>query len=606
VTAGTVLVTSRSFGGGTARCEQRLIDAGLTVVRGSIAHDLDELRPVLAETVAWIAGTGPVTREHLEAAPALRLIARYGVGTDNVDLDAASRHGVAVTNTPGANSEAVADLTIGLLLAALRGIVPAAREGTARPGAPHRGRDLGALTVGIAGFGRIGRAVARRLEGFGTRVLFHDPFVEGGVPSLDDLAERCDAVTLHAPGGSLRIGAEWLARARPGLVLVNTARADLVDERAVAASMLDGRLGAYAADVLGGDGLRAPELADRVLITPHIGSHTVEAVDRMSESTTDAVLKALGLGALGREALGETIMEFVGVSTGRSSIMRVFPAWAEVLGLRDARLVGHDVPLNASAERYRELVAGIGDDPRRRGALVTSHKIALYRAAADLFDEIDRFAELCGEISSISKRGDRLIGHAKDPITAGLAIEEFLAPDHFARTGGRVLCLGAGGAGTAIAWYLAQRPDPPAEILCTDVDEERLRALHGVLEAGPGRAKLTTRLVDGDGAADRLLRGLPPGSLVVNATGLGKDRPGSPLGPDAIFPERALVWELNYRGELDFLHGARAQAERRGLTVVDGWRYFIHGWSQVIAEVFGIPMEPETVNELSRVAAEVR
>ncbi|WP_395107714.1 hypothetical protein [Actinomadura sp. SCN-SB] len=314
--------------------------------------------------------------------------------------------------------------------------------------------------------------------------------------------------------------------------------------------------------------------------------------------------KAVPGGAPEASGRDDQIMEFVGVSTAGSSIMKVFPAWARALGLPGARLVGHDVPLDAPPRAYRELVAGMRDDPRRRGALVTTHKIAIHRAAADLFDEIDDFGTLAGEISSISKRGDRLIGHAKDPITAGLALEEFLDPRHFARTGGRVLCLGAGGAGTAIAWYLARRPDAPEEIICTDVDGERLRALEDLLARGGTGTKLTTHLVNG--RADHLLDGLPPGSLVVNASGLGKDRPGSPLGPDAAFPRGALVWELNYRGELDFLHAARAQREAAGLTVVDGWRYFIHGWSQVIAEVFDLPMGPEVVDELSRIAGEVR
>ncbi|MEU6039941.1 hypothetical protein ABZ801_31520 [Actinomadura sp. NPDC047616] len=297
------------------------------------------------------------------------------------------------------------------------------------------------------------------------------------------------------------------------------------------------------------------------------------------------------------------VMEFVGVSTGQSSIMRVFPAWARVLDLDGARLVGRDIALDDDPARYREAVTAIRDDPRRRGALVTTHKIALYRAAADLFDEVDEFAALCGEISSISKRDGRLIGHAKDPITAGLALEEFLAPDHFARTGGHVLLLGAGGAGTAIAWYLAHRADAPAEIVCTDVDAGRLDALRDVVSAGGGSRLVTRRA---EGPADDLLAAMPPGSLVVNATGLGKDRPGSPLGPDAAFPRGAVVWELNYRGELDFLRAAREQSERAGLRVEDGWRYFVHGWSQVVAEVFDVTLTPALVDELSRVAAEAR
>lgn len=299
-------------------------------------------------------------------------------------------------------------------------------------------------------------------------------------------------------------------------------------------------------------------------------------------------------------------MEFVGVSTERSSIMRVFPVWARILGLSGARLVGHDLPMDADPARYRDLVTGIRDDPARLGALVTTHKIGVFQAAADLFDELDPFAERCGEISSISKRAGRLVGHAKDPITAGLALDEFLAPDHFARTGGTVLCLGAGGAGTAITWCLARRTDVPSEIVCTDVSADRLAALRHVLEHGGAgeRVRVTTRQVSGP--LDRLPTELPAGGLLINATGLGKDRPGSPLRPDTDFPRGAVVWELNYRGELDFLHAALAQRDRAGLTVVDGWRYFVHGWSQCIAEVFGVDLRPDLVDELSRAAAQAR
>jgi shikimate 5-dehydrogenase len=102
------------------------------------------------------------------------------------------------------------------------------------------------------------------------------------------------------------------------------------------------------------------------------------------------------------------------------------------------------------------------------------------------------------------------------------------------------------------------------------------------------------------------LAALPPRSLVVNATGLGKDRPGSPLPEAARFPERAVVWELNYRGPLEFLAQARRQEQDRDLTVVDGWRYFIHGWSQVVAEVFDLPMEPALVARLAEAAESVR
>ncbi|MFC9534509.1 shikimate dehydrogenase family protein [Streptomyces sp. NPDC056975] len=301
----------------------------------------------------------------------------------------------------------------------------------------------------------------------------------------------------------------------------------------------------------------------------------------------------------------EASMGFVGVSTGQSSIMKVFPEWARVLGLPASRLTGFDLPLDAGRDQYREVVERIRRDPLLPGALITTHKIGVHRAAAELFDELDEFATLCGEISSVSKRDGQLIGHAKDPVTAGLALEEFLAPDHFASTGGELLCLGAGGAGTAIIWYLARRPDSPRRIVCTDSSAERLAELTAVLERG-GVGTDQLRTVVADGPADSLVAELPEGSVVVNATGLGKDRPGSPLSPDVRLPRLGVAWELNYRGSLDFLHTARAQAASRELIVVDGWRYFIHGWSQVIAEVFGLSLDSATVDRLAEAAEAVR
>lgn len=296
-------------------------------------------------------------------------------------------------------------------------------------------------------------------------------------------------------------------------------------------------------------------------------------------------------------------MGFVGVSTGSSSIMRIFPRWAEELGLPTRRMEGHDVALDAPPETYRALVEAIRDDPYHLGALVTTHKISVHAAAADLFDELDDFARLCGEVSSISKRDGRLLGHAKDPVTAALAMAEFLPQGHFAGSPAQVLCLGSGGAGAAITWCLARREDPPARIVCTDVDRARLDHLAGVHRRGGLDPDLFGyELVEGP--ADSLLADLPAGSLVVNATGLGKDRPGSPLSRGAVLPRSSWLWELNYRGSLELLADARAQQEERGLTVVDGWRYFIHGWTQVIAEVFDIEMPPATVERLSTLAAQ--
>ncbi|KQR36461.1 shikimate dehydrogenase family protein [Microbacterium sp. Leaf159] len=300
-------------------------------------------------------------------------------------------------------------------------------------------------------------------------------------------------------------------------------------------------------------------------------------------------------------------MGFVGVSTGSSSIMKVFPKWAEVLGLPTENLLGHDLPMDATPAQYVAMVEQIRDDPQHRGALVTTHKMNVFAAASDLFDELDPFAVSCSEISSISKRGDRLIGRAKDPLTVDLALNDFLPTDHFARTGAEVVILGAGGSGTALSWALAERADAPARITVTARDDDKLDHLREVhRQHGTPDGLITYVRTDTVQDAAAIVAAAPAGSLIVNATGLGKDRPGSPLPDDVVFPEGAWVWEFNYRGSLEFLHQARAQEAARGLHVVDGWRYFIHGWSQVVADVFEIDLTPEIVEQLAEAAESVR
>jgi shikimate dehydrogenase len=295
---------------------------------------------------------------------------------------------------------------------------------------------------------------------------------------------------------------------------------------------------------------------------------------------------------------------FVGVSTGQSSMMQIFPAWAGILGLPTATLVGYDVPLDAAPGSYRDLLTRIRDDPRCHGALVTTHKMRLYRACADLFDEIDEFGRAAGEVSSISKRNGRLRGHAKDALTVGLAMEEFWPADGFA-AGAHAVCLGAGGAGTALTAYLARRTDRPSKIVVTGrmpQELDHLTALHDTLGTPTGVLHLVLEDSGDGGITADLLRAAPWGSLVVNATGLGKDRPGSPVPDGAAFPRGAYAWEFNYRGTLEFLHQARIRATLDQLSIHDGWRYFIHGWTQVIAEVFDIALTAELVDELSEAA----
>lgn len=302
-----VLVTARSFSSGDVDVESRLTGAGLDVVRGDPAHDLEALRPHLERAVAWVAGAKGVSAEHLAAAPHLRVLARYGVGVDAVDLAAAAERGVLVTNTPGANSAAVAEHALALLLAALRHVVDGDAGVRRADWSVVRARQLSSLTVGVLGFGRVGRALCAHLLALGCRVLAADPFVdEGAVRAAGaepvaavEIAGACDAVSLHAPGERAVVDAAWLAGARRGLLLVNTARAALVDEDAVAAALRSGVLASYAGDDVGaGAGERdspllAADLAGRVVLTPHSGAQTVEAVDGMGVGAVENVLAVL-------------------------------------------------------------------------------------------------------------------------------------------------------------------------------------------------------------------------------------------------------------------------------------------------------------------------
>jgi shikimate 5-dehydrogenase len=296
-------------------------------------------------------------------------------------------------------------------------------------------------------------------------------------------------------------------------------------------------------------------------------------------------------------------MGFIGVTTGSSSIMRVFPLWADALRLPTQRLVGHDVALNAAPGEYRRLIDRIHHDPRHRGALITTHKMAVYAAAADMFDELDDLALRFGEVSSVAKRAERLTGAAKDPVTVVSALDELVPSDHFRGTGAAALVIGAGGSGNALSYQLATREDSPSRIVVVSTDNASLRHardLHALGGAPDGLVDYARTSDPED--VDRLVESLPPGSLVVNASGMGKDRPGSPVTRAAVFPEHGIAWDFNYRGSLEFLRQAEAQKTTRGLRTEDGWRYFIHGWTQVIADVFEIPMPPERVDALSAIA----
>ena len=280
--------------------------------------------------------------------------------------------------------------------------------------------------------------------------------------------------------------------------------------------------------------------------------------------------------------------------------MKVFPRWSEILGL-GAEIVGYDIALNAPASAYERAVQVLQDDDTAQGALVTTHKLDLYAATHNLFDEFDDYAKLCAEVSCISKRDGKLVGHAKDPITSGLALEAFVPRNHWQETEGQVLCFGAGGAAVAISLYLASLEKPPQKLTLVDTRGERLEHCKSIHKKLQTTTQFEYQLNRDASENDVLLEAQPPQSLIINATGMGKDLPGSPLSDAAHFPDNALVWELNYRGELNFYHQAKAQEEEKALHVEDGWTYFLHGWTQVIAEVFQVEITPELFEKLGTI-----
>ncbi len=302
---------------------------------------------------------------------------------------------------------------------------------------------------------------------------------------------------------------------------------------------------------------------------------------------------------------------YIGVTTTQSSIIKVFPKWAEYLGIGGTLIVGINCQIHDDPEVYRKVVEFIKKDKNSLGALVTSHKIDLYDAAKEFFDEIGSYVKLLGELSCISKRNGKLWAHAKDPITSGLAYEAFIPKDHWKKTGGEICIMGAGGASLALTTYFMENLKKefwPSKIYVINRSTPRLetmKKIHKKINPGiPVEYYHCPKPEDNDKIVNRL----KPHSLVINGTGAGKDFPGSPLTDTAQFPDNGFVWDYNFRGDLIFLKQARVQQKDKNLYIEDGWVYFLHGWQRVIAEVFhlDIPTSGPEFEELSRIALEVK
>lgn len=304
-----VLVTARSFGRSRPELREELEGAVHEVRWNDLGRPLtsDELREAIAGVDGVIAGVDRFDAEVIAAAPRLRVIARHGTGTDGVDLDAARRAGLVVTNTPGANAAAVAELAIGLMFALARRIPQGDRRVRSGEYVALPGIQLGGRTVGLIGLGRAGSEVARRAAALGCTVLAFDPAVSAeqaravGARLLEQeqVVADADFLSLHVPVTDATrdlVDAGFLSRMKRGAFLVNTARGELVVEEDLAEALDTGRLAGAALDTTRAEPPRPdnPLLQrDDVILTPHSGADTDEARAAMGRAALDDLLAVL-------------------------------------------------------------------------------------------------------------------------------------------------------------------------------------------------------------------------------------------------------------------------------------------------------------------------
>jgi len=325
---------------------------------------------------------------------------------------------------------------------------------------------------------------------------------------------------------------------------------------------------------------------------------------------------------------GPSLVLFLGISTAGSLAHRTFPGWSRLF-CPGAVMRGTDLPADATPAEFRELVTAMTANPRVLGAVVTSHKLRLFRACQDLLDYAEPLVALTQEIADINT-SDGVRAYARDPQSLDIILDGIGGPRGRNEGGdprGRsasgprgagprpVLCIGAGGS--AIALMLAMRLDIAGTLTAqrpvlrtgraargpltiVGRDQESLDNVRAVQDrCGIPRDAVGLLLAPGQDAAARHVGSAPPGTVVINATGLGKIAPGSPLPDRAAFPPDAVAWDFNYRGPLTFLD----QARHAGVATEDGWDYFVAGWSAALAAITGREL---TSGLLSRAAGSAR
>jgi D-3-phosphoglycerate dehydrogenase len=303
-----VLVTTLMFARYSEAPLQCLRDGGLEIVRTSqaSAREADVLACIDDNTIAIIVGLEPITKAVINSAPSLKVIAKHGIGVDNIDLNAAKERGVRVVNAPGTNSEAVADLTIGFMFALARNILDSNAKLRAGEWPRVMGKSVWGATAGIIGMGAIGKAVARRARGLNMTTLAYDPFFDQQFAdanqvqksSLEEVLASADFVTIHIPYSEQTknlIGKDELAKMKPSAYLLNTSRGGIVDEQALFEALSNNKIAGAAIDVFAKEPpVGSPLLSlSNIITTPHMGAYTEESLKLTSEFAAKMVLEVL-------------------------------------------------------------------------------------------------------------------------------------------------------------------------------------------------------------------------------------------------------------------------------------------------------------------------
>lgn len=305
-----ILVTPTSFNKPENEKARRLLESFADeIVYNTFGRPLteDEVIKMSEGCDGYIAGLDSITKKAIEMMPSsMRVISRYGAGVDRVDLEAATQKGIIVTNTPGANSDAVADLAFALLLSTARKIPALDKKVRAKEWPRSQGIEVFNKTIGIIGMGSIGKAVARRAKGFSMSIMAYDPYIDkdytekNGITAceLDELLSKSDFISLHLPYMESThhiIDKRAIDLLKPGAIIVNTARGGLIDEEAAYLALRIGKLGGLGLDAFEKEPPEDSPLfeLDNVVVTPHIGAHTAEAVINMGMMAVKSTIDVL-------------------------------------------------------------------------------------------------------------------------------------------------------------------------------------------------------------------------------------------------------------------------------------------------------------------------